>query len=71
MSIEEMEVKQIKQGCGFTRPVQKSMEAVKFTNGKIAYLSGEDVYVAYDEKSMVNALKQESGCIEVQVIHKV
>jgi hypothetical protein len=70
MSIEEIEIRQTKQGFGFVKPVQKSMEGVKFSNGKIAYLAGEDVQVASDEKSLVSGLKQETGCIGVDVVHK-
>lgn len=68
--MEEIEIKQTMLDFGFKKPVQKTMEGVLFGNGKIAYLANEDICVAYDEKSAVNALKQERGCIEVQVIHK-
>lgn len=70
MSTEELEIKQSTQGFGFVKPVQKSMEAVKFSNGKIAYLNDEEVYVEQDEKSLVKSLKQEHGCIGVDIVHK-
>ncbi len=70
MSIEELEIKQSTQGFGFVKSVRKSMEGVKFSNGKIAYLNEEDVYVERDEKALVRSLKQENGCISVDITHK-
>lgn len=70
MSIEELEIKQSTQGFGFVKSVHKSMEGVKFSNGKIAYLNEEDVYVERDEKALVKSLKQETGCISVDITHK-
>ncbi len=42
--MEEIEIQKTVNGCGFTAKSEvKQLEAVKFKNGKIAYLDGQSV----------------------------
>jgi hypothetical protein len=68
--MEEIIIKQIKQGVGFAKPVETPLQGVVFNNGKVAYLNAnEEVCAATDEKSLVKNLKQ-GNCFEVHIIHK-
>ncbi len=48
--MEEIEIQKTINGVGFTaKPEVKILEAVKFSNGKIAYLDGQTLYTLASE----------------------
>jgi len=48
--MEEIEIQKTINGMGFiARPEVKILEAVKFSNGKIAYLDGQTLYTLASE----------------------
>jgi len=51
--MEEIEIQKTVQGCGFTaKPEVKTLEAVKFKNGKIAYLDGQTIHSLESEAAL-------------------
>ena len=69
--MQEIEIKVKTQPFGFARPVENIIEGGLFSDGQIAFLNEEDeVEVLSSEQALVRQLKQTTGCIEVQVVHK-
>lgn len=69
--MKTIEIVQTKLATGFTaRPTSHTLPGVVFGNGKIAYLSDDQVCAAQDEGDLVKTLKASPGCLSVNVVHK-